>query len=89
MDPRTKRTIIVCAILALIAAVLLLLAHSAMEDAIERARRSSGTGAPSVTGTGPAATDAAPRAPRSAVRTVTPEDVGGDPDAPGAAPERR
>lgn len=78
MDPRTKRTIIVCAILAVTAAVLLLLAHSAMEDAIERARRSSGTG-DAVTGTGPAAADAAPRAPRSAVRTVTPGD---DPDAP-------
>lgn len=88
MDPRTKRTIIVCAILALIAAVLLLLAHSAMEDAIERARRSSGTGVPA-TGTGPAATDAAPRAPRSAVRTVTPGEGGGDPDAPSPPPGPR
>ncbi len=88
MDPRTKRTIIVCAILAIVAAVLLLLAHSAMEDAIERARRSSGTGAPA-TGTGQAATDEPPRTPRSAVRTVTPGEGDGDPDAPGAAPERR
>jgi hypothetical protein len=84
VDPRTKRTIIVCTILAVIAAVLLLLALGALEDAVQRSRPGTGT-ANAVTGTNAltGTTTVAPKAaPRSAVRVLTPGGEADDPDAP-------